>query len=192
MGREFECKYRADPEVLTAIEKRCGNFEPLYMEAAYYDTADHALQQRKWMLRLRRENGICLCTLKTPLPDGSRGEWEVRESQLLRAIPALIFQGCPAELEALSGHGLIPVCAARYTRLAKKISWGNSIIELALDQGAFLAGEKELPFCEVEAELKSGTESDCCAFAQALADAYGLSPEPKSKAQRAFALALDA
>ena len=61
--------------------------------------------------------------------------------------------------------------------------------ELALDQGILLGGSKELPLCEVEVELKSGSEAAATALAQALAAAYSLSEEPKSKFRRAMDLA---
>ena len=76
MGREFELKYRADSGMIAAIRAAFGDFYEIRMETVYYDTLDAALSRRRWMLRRRYENGTSVCTLKTPLPDGSRGEWE--------------------------------------------------------------------------------------------------------------------
>ena len=76
MGREFELKYRADSGMIAAIRAAFGDFSEIRMETVYYDTLDAALSRRRWMLRRRYENGTSVCTLKTPLPDGSRGEWE--------------------------------------------------------------------------------------------------------------------
>ena len=73
MGRELEWKYRADSGVIAAIRASFGDFSEIRMETVYYDTLDAALSRRRWMLRRRYENGISVCTLKTPLPDGSRG-----------------------------------------------------------------------------------------------------------------------
>ena len=73
MGREFELKYRADSGNIAAIRAAFGDFSEIRMETVYYDTLDAALSRRRWMLRRRYENGISVCTLKTPLPDGSRG-----------------------------------------------------------------------------------------------------------------------
>ena len=72
MGREFELKYQAEPETLALLRSKFGEFTRISMETTYYDTADLALRQRKWTLRQRLENGRAVCTVKTPLPDGSR------------------------------------------------------------------------------------------------------------------------
>ena len=73
MGRELELKFAASIETLQTIEEKYGPFTPIAMETRYYDTPGRDFQARKWTLRLRLENGRSLCTLKTLLPDGSRG-----------------------------------------------------------------------------------------------------------------------
>lgn len=188
MGREFELKYRADAAVLRKIQEKYGNFVPILMETSYYDVPSRALEERRWMLRLRRENGVSLATLKTPLPDGSRGEWEAPAQSVDQALPLLLQQGAPQELEKLLAPGPVLTCAARFTRLARSLTVEGAVVELALDQGAFLAGEKQQSFAELEVELKQGREDCAAAFAQALAEEYRLSPEPLSKVQRATAL----
>ena len=82
-------------------------------------------------------------------------------------------------------------CAARFTRLAADISFGESRLELALDRGTLLGGSKEAPISEVEAELKSGQDADALAFGALLESTYGLAPEQKSKFKRARDLALE-
>ena len=189
MGREFELKYRADAETIAAIRDQFGPFSTISMETAYYDTPDGTLSKRRWTLRRRLENGVSVCTLKIPLPDGSRGEWEVACGSILDAIPELCKLGAPAELPSLTQKGLTPSCAARFTRLAAEITIEGAVVELALDQGVLLGGRKECPLCEVEVELKSGTESAAVTFAKSLAAEFLLVPEPKSKVQRAMELA---
>ena len=189
MGRELERKYRADEATLEAIRHSYGDFTPISMETVYYDTPDKALSSRYWTLRSRMENGVAVCTLKTPLPDGSRGEWELECGAIEDAVPALCKLGAPAELEVLARKGLVPSCAARFTRLAAALEISDATVELALDQGWLLGGGKELPFAEVEVELKSGREEAATAFAEALAAEFALIPEPKSKVQRALELA---
>ncbi len=188
MGREFELKYKADPQTLTAIRERIGGFSPIAMETAYYDTADGALSKRKWMLRRRLENGKSVCTLKTPLPDGSRGEWETENGSIEAATEELCKLGAPGELPELTRTGLREVCAARFTRLAAVLEQPDCTLEIALDQGHFLGGGKEVPFCELEVELKDGSEEAAIAFARKLAAEYGLEQETKGKVQRAMAL----
>ena len=83
------------------------------------------------------------------------------------------------------------VCGARFTRQCKTLAVEGSTVELALDRGILLGGGRELPLCEVEVELKSGSQDAAVAFAEALAEKYALVPEPKSKFARAAALSLE-
>ena len=189
MGREFELKYRANATIIDGIREKFGEFEVISMETAYYDTPDGDLRNRRWTLRKRMENGKSVCTLKTPLPDGSRGEWETECGSIENAISELCKLGAPKELHILTEKGLVQSCAARFTRLAKTLEIENATVELALDQGCLIGGGKELPFVEVEVELKAGSEAAATAFAEALAAEFSLTPEPKSKVQRALELA---
>jgi len=188
MGREFELKFRADAAILSAIAEKYGSFVPISMETTYYDTPDRVLRSRHWTLRRRFENGVSVCTVKTPAAVGGRGEWETECPEIMQAVPDLIALGAPLELVAFTSQGVEPVCGARFTRLAALVEAEGCTVELALDRGVLMGGGKELPFAEVEVELKAGTEAATVLFAKALAAEYGLTPETKSKVQRALAL----
>ena len=189
MGREFELKYRADEAVISAIAGALGGFAAISMETTYYDTPERALSALRWTLRRRLEDGVSVCTVKTPAPGGARGEWETECGDIAAAIPALCALGAPRELAALTAEGVVEVCGARFTRLAAEIALEACTVELALDRGVLLGGGKELPLAEVEVELKSGSEEAAVAFAESLAARFGLVPEPMSKYKRALGLA---
>ena len=188
MGREFELKYRADAAALEAIRARFGEFQTISMETVYYDTPDGSLGRLHWTLRRRYENGVSVCTVKTPASNGGRGEWEICFPEITAAVAPLVELGAPEALLSLAAQGLEPVCGARFTRLAAQISVENTLVELALDRGTLTGGGRELPFAEVEVELKSGREADAVGFARSLAETFSLVPEPKSKVQRALEL----
>ncbi len=190
MGREFELKFRTEASVLAEIQEKYGAFTPISMETTYYDTVDRKLSGLHWTLRRRMENEISVCTFKCPHKDGGRGEWEVEADSILEGIPKLLEHGAAPELMVLTAGGLTEVCGARFTRLAKQLEVPGGIVELALDQGVLLGNGKELPFAEVEVELKEGTDETAAAFARVLAQEYGLIPEAKSKFARAMALAM--
>ena len=190
MGREFELKYLATPETLGAIREKFGEFTPISMETTYYDTEDLSLRQRRWTLRRRLENGKSVCTVKTTLPDGSRGEWEVENTDLAAGAEALCAMGAPKEILDYVNLGVTPFCGAKFTRLAKTIVLPGGCVELALDEGVLLGGGLEKPFSEVEVELKSGGDDLAKAFAGALAKEFNLTEQPKSKLARAMALAV--
>lgn len=189
MGREFELKYRATEAQIGTIREKYGNFTPITMETTYYDTPAGDLSRLRWTLRRRMENGISVCTVKTPAPGGGRGEWEIQCGNILDAIGELCKLGAPEELAELTSGGVTAVCGARFTRLAKTLDAEGCTVELALDRGILLGGGKELPFAEVEAELKAGSEEAAKEFAAALAAEFGLVPERKSKYRRASELA---
>lgn len=189
MGREFELKYRANPEVIGDIAAKFGDFTSISMETTYYDTFDGKLFNRRWTLRRRLENETSVCTLKIPLEDGSRGEWEVEAPGLITGIPELCKLGAPMDLMALTVNGIVPVCGARFTRLAKTLQLDGCTVELALDQGVLTGRGKEQPLCEVEVELKTGSETEAVRFAKTLSEEFSLMEEPNSKYRRALILA---
>ena len=189
MGVELELKYKADEAALQSINAAFP--EPgvtLQMETVYYDTPDGALSARHYTLRKRLENGVSVCTLKTPTKQG-RNEWETECDNIQDAVPVLCKLGGPEELSSLTQAGLVPVCGAKFTRIAKTVQLPDAVVELALDRGVLTGGDKALPFYEVEAELKSGSEAALMVFAQALAQRFSLKPEPKSKFRRSLDLA---
>ena len=161
------------------------------METAYYDTPDRILSGNRQTLRRRMENGVSVCTFKCPHSGGGRKEWEVEAASIEAGIPALCKAGAGEDLAQITAGGLIEVCSARFTRLAKTLEIPGGTVELALDRGVLMGRGKELPFAEVEVELKEGPDEAAVAFAEALAAEYVLTEEPRSKFARAMSLATD-
>ncbi len=192
MGREFELKYRAAPEQLAQIQQQYDGFTTIRMETTYYDAPSGILGRLHWTLRRRMENGVSVCTLKSDLPDGSRGEWETRCEDVCEAVPQLIALGAPGELARYTAGGVVPTCGARFTRQAAQVTSGDTLVELALDQGVLTGGGREVPLSEAEVELKQGDDAEAVRFARQLAAQFGLTPEPKSKLHRALELSASA
>ncbi len=190
MGVEFELKYAANSKTLARIRADYPGGETLQMSTTYYDTPKGQLSEKRYTLRLRLENGISVCTVKTPLGGYGRGEWDVVAPDISTAIPLLCAQGAPEDLMALTQKGVIPICGARFTRRAVLIEKEAFSAELALDEGVLLGGGRELPLCEVELEHKSGDINTFLAFTQEFSHTYGLQPEPLSKFRRALNLYL--
>lgn len=189
MGVEYELKYQATEELLALLRQTLPGQETIYaMETTYYDAPDSALSARHYTLRHRQENQKHVCTLKAPA-DFGRGEWETENKDIISAIPELCKLGAPEDLVSLTSGGILPVCGAKFQRIAKTLSFGASMLEIALDTGVLLGGEKEQPFWELEIELKSGEVKDADAFACQLARAFHLQSQPRSKFRRALALA---
>ena len=188
MGQEFELKYHCDETTQARIfEDFPVSWESISMETTYYDTPNADLSAQKWTLRRRFENNISICTLKTPSPDGSRGEWETPCPDIRQALALLCALGAPEQL--LEYRELIPVCAAKFTRRAAQITLPEGKVELALDAGRLIGGQAESPLWELEVELKEGSRQAAQDFADQLAQTYHLLPEEKSKYRRALELA---
>ena len=189
MGQEFELKFTATEAQQEAISAAFGPWQEIQMETTYYDTPARTLSARHITLRRRMENGISVCTVKTPGDDGARGEWECECAEIASALPQLSALGAPAFVAELEKEGLLCVCGARFTRRCCSVELGDAVVELALDRGVLLGGGREIPLCEVEAELKAGSRDAVIRFAANLAEQYGLQPERYSKFRRASALA---
>ena len=185
MGREFELKFAASEVAFRALEEKWEDFTVISMETTYYDTPDGALSARHITLRRRMENAVSVCTVKTPIGGHGRGEWELECDDIHAAIPQLCKLGATEELLALTCGGIVPVCGAKFNRKAKLLVLEKCAVEIALDQGVLLGGNRQLPIREVEVELKDGSEEAAVAFAAELAKEYGLTPENKSKFHRA-------
>ena len=104
-------------------------------------------------------------------------------------LKVLCEMGAPADLEELTQEGVLPICGARFLRKTTLLEVGDTLLELAVDQGSLFAGEREIPLCEIEVELKDGSDEATLLFARMLAARFGLEPQSKSKFRRAKDLA---
>jgi len=189
MGIEYELKFRANDAIQAQLRQTEPGQERLYrMQTTYYDTPTGQLSARFYTLRTRLENDTSVCTLKAPAAGHGRGEWELECDDIEKAIPELCKLGAPADLEELVKEGIVAICGARFTRIAKTVELPECTVELALDKGVLTGGGKEVPLCEVEVELKSGSQTACALYAKLLAAKLGMEPESKSKFRRALAL----
>ncbi len=190
MSLEYERKYAATEDALHHIAQKMGDpTQVLSMETTYYDTRNGALSRQHITLRRRIENGVGICTLKTPTGTLARGEFQVEAASIEEALPMLCKLSDYKELLALTADGVFPVCGAKFTRRAYRVSFGDSMLEIALDQGVLLGGKKECPLFEVEVELLSGKQEDADLYGTILSATYALQEENKSKFRRALDLA---
>ena len=189
MGIEYELKFAATPEKLASVQQELGEgWTQIKMRTTYYDTPEGSLSERRWTLRRRLENGVGVCTLKTPAQLG-RQEYEVVCETIEQGVLELCKLGAPQELLQLTACGVKEVCGAAFTRYAKTVSFPGFTAEVALDSGKLFSGEREQSLCELEVELKSGDPEQLRQYGLYLAARYDLQPETKSKFKRALSLA---
>lgn len=185
-------KILEDPELTQYMKD---GYETRHMRSTYYDTADGALSQRKWTLRLRDEGGHMVAAFKTAnMSDDAgfftRNEWQCNAKDIHEAIPMLIDQGAPRELKSLlKGKELVITCGAEFDRKAAYLFMDEGVrIEMAGDLGYLFSGDSRQPICELELELLYGDAGSLPPLCNQLVEFYGLHEENRSKYQRAKAL----
>ena len=160
----------------------------------YFETADNQLRHWDMGLRIRGFGDSYEMTLKTA-GQTVGGLHQRPEYNVALTEPVLDIQRLPAEvwpentdLDALQQQ-LQPMFSTNFVREKWVVTYQNSEIEVALDQGDIVAGELSEPLHEIELELKKGQRDDLLAFAEELAKHDGLRLGSLSKAARGYALA---
>lgn len=171
----------------------------------YYDTPQHALRERRSALRVRcigsqawdgpAPQGDWVQTFKTAgVSQGGlsrRGEWE--HTVTGPALSREALADTPWGAMDPDG-GLFDLLQPVFDTRCRRTTWlvqtaGGDRIEIALDVGDIVAGERLQPMLELELELLSGQPGALFACAQDLAQAVAVLPFDASKAERGYALA---
>jgi len=201
---EIEFKFGIPGDSLPAVRGalRALGARSSAIESHYWDSADRRLAKAGLSLRLRKSGGRWEQTLK------AAGASPLERLEETVSRPGRWDPGGPApELWMFAGAEagrLADVALARrhkhvaplervhssvIGRRAARIDVGGADIEIALDQGTIVAGDRSLPVCEFEAELKGGDLAGLIAFAHASIDAHGMWLSTIAKSQRGERLA---
>lgn len=194
---EIELKLALPPQQAAAFVKRMARRRsvPLQQDLVtrYFDTPDFALSAQGVALRVRRVGRRWLQTLKT---EGERQGGLSRrvefEMPVGRGVPD--WSRFPPEAQAYVPEALraqlAPVFETRFHRTAWLIAGkGGAQVEVALDVGEVVSGERRQPICEIELELKAGQPDALFALALDWAAAFDCLPFDVSKAERGVRLA---
>lgn len=196
---EIELKLRVTP----ASMQRLGR-DPLLksaerpstqkLKAVYYDTPELDLSRAGAALRVRRENGRWIQTLKWggAVKSGlhERNEFEVelpgRQPDLSKVVhtgPDGVFHA-PHVIDSLQ-----PVFETHFTRSKRLLVFdGASTVEACLDRGEIRSGDRTESLSEVELELKRGAVPALFQLALKIAERAPVALEIRSKAERGYAL----
>jgi triphosphatase len=194
---EIELKLRLPPAALAALRA-----DPLWggtrathhqLDNIYFDTPQRALAQARIGLRLRSDGKRWLQTAKGG-GNSRAGLHQREEIEFPVAGPALEWAPLAGTafgpvLEPLKDQ-LQPEFRTQFKREIRDITGAaGGVIEVAIDEGEILAGERSEPLCGVELELKSGTVDDVFALALLLVERHPLVLDNRSKAERGGRLA---
>ena len=212
MSSEIELKFRIPAARLAALRRavvtRSAVVEPL--AAVYFDTPGQHLAQARVALRLRREAGGWVQTLKA---EGATAMQRLEHNVAVPGLPGLPgdrpaldlarHQGSPAgavlaQVLAKARAGTPPgnspaTLSERYAtdvqRTRRVLRHGAALIELALDEGQIRAGSAACAVCEIEFELLRGPPQALLDVAARWVGRFGLVLDVRSKSERGDRLA---
>ncbi|HEX4235158.1 MAG TPA: CHAD domain-containing protein [Caldimonas sp.] len=204
--QEIELKFGLADDAAAAVDAalRARGATTAVLESRYWDSADRRLARAGLSLRLRRSAAGWEQTVKAagknpaerleetvPRPGSWSGDAPAPELGLhagstagLLLDAALVAGGRPPVALALVHTTAVRRCALTIETLGAEL-------EVSLDRGLILAGDRSLPICEVEVELKRGSVGALVAVGRANVDVHAMWLSTATKAMRGAALADD-
>ena len=220
---EIELKFGLPASQLEALRTELAGLgadiaRPQILQAAYFDTPDRRLAQARAALRVRREDDEWVQTFKSAglntmvrvednqpaTPPAASADGEALRPDLSRhgeAARQVLMQalGWQPERDPPGHHSSLVALYRtdmRRTRSRLTVAAGTpheGMVELALDEGAILAGEGPQQrceaVCELEIELLSGSPQAVILAAEAWVERFGLWLDTQTKAHRGDRLA---
>ena len=194
---ELELKLQVPAEQRLAVERAMRQAAPrrTRLIAHYYDTADGCLARHGVSLRVRKEGRAWLQTLKAA---GSSRIDRIEDNVALAVhrgdVPAVDTTRHVGAEAVRALHDAFQDCAGSpqlqlvYStdvwRRSVDIETAAVLVEVAFDEGQVAAGDRALPICEIEYELKRGDAAAMVALAADAARQHGMWLSTLSKAMR--------
>lgn len=192
MADEVELKLELTPEAVDEIEASgllSGDPETARQEAIYFDTPDRDLAKGGLSLRIRRSDGKSVQTIKADDVGAvglfARSEWE---RPVENGTPVLDDTAPIRGLLGDAADAIVPIFEVRVERRTWIVGDGDTVIELVLDRGEVVAGDRRAPICEIELELKEGDPAGLFALARRIDAAAPVRLGVRSKAERGYLL----
>lgn len=192
MADEVELKLEIASEDAGAFEASgllAGAPKKLRLISTYFDTPDRDVANAGFSLRIRRSGKKRIQTIKAAGASAAglfiRSEWE---RPVEDDTPILDYT---TPLPSLLGDRALAIAPA-FTVKIERHRWivveGEATIELVLDRGEVVAGERRTPVCEIELELQSGDRAALFAFARKIDAVAPVRLGVLSKAERGYRL----
>jgi CHAD domain-containing protein len=210
---EIEAKYACpDPKTFAQLISdsvslpgyRLGERQSVSVTDVYLDTADYTLLRKGYQLRVRRQNGQSLVTLKTRGVGDAAGIFrrlEIEEPLAGEGWPAKLADCPEAIVSALGdaarlGTPLQPLCILDQTRITRLVTAqrtrkpdaGRPLAHLSLDEMRLrqvVDGPVLARAYEIEVELAAGVdEAELQVLANRFQAAFQLLPSAESKLER--------
>jgi triphosphatase len=194
-SEEFELKLEVDPADLAALlaASPLGSDEAVGREqdSVYFDTPEQSLRKAGFSLRVRTIGDKRIQTMKAESAVAAglfvRPEWE---REIVGAEPTLDDDASP--LRGLVPNSdldrLEPVFHVKVVRTIALVTRGDAIIEVVLDRGDILAGDRSDRVHEVELELKRGPPGALFSLARELDQSAPMRLGVLTKSERGYRL----
>ena len=185
---EIELKLAGDADALATVFREVGGVDSdaTRIVSTYYDTADRRLWGRGFTFRLRSAGNGHELTLK----DDSglmRGEWTAPVDGPVADLARLPPSAPQGELGVASPE-LEPILTCTIERRSVRLTAGRASVEVSLDTGTLLAGERQARVADLEFELLGGPVEDMLNWVRTLLPGRALFVHTCSKAARGMAL----
>jgi triphosphatase len=202
MHRELELKLELSAselkqlaDKLPEVDLTVGPVSSKTLRTIYFDTPEHDLHALGISLRLRKQNGNWLQTLKADQHVGDGVSNPVELEVELKTDRPDVDRIADKKLKrsvakAIKGTSLQPVFETVVHRSTRKINVRGSEVELALDEGEVRTGQIRSELREAELELKAGSAEGLLLAAEKLLTGHELKLAKRSKAERGYRLAL--
>lgn len=196
MAVETELKLRVPARHFKRLAKarigggRIGERAESDLLSTYFDTAKYKLKRHGLTLRVRRDGEKHTQTVKSSNNARiGRGEWETEIEGRTPDIGKVDGTALEPFASGKLRRKLKPVFETAVHRITVPIRSGRSEIELAIDRGRIIAGQRTSPIEECELELKSGRLADLFRIAKSIERKAQAELDLRSKSDRGYALA---
>ncbi|GEP00840.1 CYTH and CHAD domain-containing protein [Methylobacterium haplocladii] len=194
--REIEMKLECDGSDLSVLAGhpllQAEDATTGILDTTYVDTAERDLHAAGLSLRLRRDGGRTIQTLKSAAPAAiglfDRAEWEGDVAGPEADLALLADTPAAAILAEAKSPELAPLFRTVIERSRRPIRYGSSRIVATLDAGRVETAKGDVPLCEVELELDEGSPADLFELAKTLSASAPLRLGVLSKGERGYAL----
>lgn len=198
MSTEIELKLEVDPDDLPIIRQMplLANTEShsSHQVTIYYDTPKTALHKHGFTLRVRSAEGRFIQTIK-PVTDSvglvSREEIEFEVRSLKPDVELLKDHPIHALIRGREPSSLQELIRSDVTRTTWLLNTGTARIQVDLDHGTIVAGERSAPFAELEFELLDGPPVGLIMAARRLSDYAPVRLGVLTKSDRGLLVARD-
>lgn len=164
------------------------------LSSVYYDTKSYRFTKSGIVYRVRDNNGNYEATIKTAQSSNNglsaRREFNLPLHDSKPSLAGFHDLGLNLNLEKiLDGESIEPLFTVNVDREVRLLQvTEHTVLEMAIDKGAIVVGDKQTTIDELELEIKEGTAEDLLNYVAALSGEVAVFAENMSKFARGLQL----